>query len=123
MKRLILCLSLSCSIVPLPGSARTTGTANGPKNDITPRAVQGFVYDADDKAVQGAVVQIKDIKTLQVRSYVTQADGSYQFNGLSSNVEYELRAERQGALSSTKNLSIFEKKKLKKIDLKLKDKD
>jgi hypothetical protein len=69
--------------------------------------------------VSGAVVQLKDTKTLQVRSFITQQDGAYHFAGLSTNVDYELKAEHEGASSGTKTLSVFDGRKNASINLKL----
>ncbi len=43
------------------------------------RMVQGVVTDAQDNPLVGAVVQLKNSKTLQVRSFITQENGVYQF--------------------------------------------
>jgi len=96
------------------------GTAIAQKNDDTStRSVQGIVTDASGGAAPGAVVQLKDTKTLQVRSFIAQQDGSYHFAGLSTNVEYELRADREGATSGTKRLTVFDSRKTADINLKL----
>ena len=52
-----------------------------------------------DNAVVGAVVQLKDTKTLQIRSFITQDKGEYHFAGLSTNIDYELKADHDGASS------------------------
>ena len=83
------------------------------------RSVSGEVTSADDKAVVGAVVQLKDTKTKQVRSFYTQEYGHYLFNGLSPDVDYELTASYQGAESPVKTLSIFDSRKDAVINLKL----
>ena len=83
------------------------------------RMVQGIVTDAQDNAIVGAVVQLKNSKTLQVRSFITQDRGSYQFHGLDPNVDYSLKAEYQGASSSTKTLSSFDSRKQPVINLKI----
>ncbi|HSR08010.1 MAG TPA: hypothetical protein VLM42_12730, partial [Bryobacteraceae bacterium] len=36
------------------------------------RNVMGVVVDAQDQPANGAVVQLKDMRTLQVRSFITQ---------------------------------------------------
>jgi hypothetical protein len=63
---------------------------------------------------------LKDTKTLQVRSFVTQTDGKYHFYGLNSNNDYQLRAEHNESSSSTKTLSVFDDRKKAVIDLKRK---
>jgi len=52
------------------------------------RMVQGVVTEAQDSPLVGAVVQLKNSKTLQVRSFITQENGVYQFHGLDPNVDY-----------------------------------
>ena len=66
-----------------------------------------------------AVVQLKNTKTLQIRSFITQEDGSYHFAGLSTDVEYQLKADHEGATTSWKTLSVFNSKKTAVINLKL----
>lgn len=90
------------------------------KDDATTRSVQGRVIDASGQPVDGAAVLLKDAKSLQIRSFKTGPDGTYHFAGLSPNVEYELKAEYQGASSDRKTLSVFNSKKAPTIDLKLK---
>jgi len=87
--------------------------------DTATRSVEGIVADASGKPVTQAVVQLKDTKTLQIRSYRTDSDGKYHFSGLSFNVEYELRAAHEGATSSKKTLSVFNSQKTATINLKL----
>lgn len=89
------------------------------KNDSSTRIVQGTVTGADDAPVNGAVVQLKDTKTLQVRSFYTQQEGNYHFAGLSTNIDYELKAEKDGTSSSTRTLSVFDSRKTAIVNLKL----
>ena len=84
------------------------------------RSVQGAVTDAKDNPVSGAVVYIKNSKTLQIRSFVTKDQGTYYFHSLSPDVDYELHAESNGATSPNKTLSSFDSRKEAIINLKLK---
>ncbi len=86
------------------------------------RTVQGVVTTAEDMPVIGAVVQLKNTKTLQIRSFITQQNGSYYFNGLSTDVDYELKAESNGVSSPTKTLSSFDSRKQAVLNLKLEKK-
>ena len=88
--------------------------------DTSTRTVHGTVSDSGDHPINGAVVQCKDTKTLQVRSFVTQAKGEYHFYGLSTNADYQLQASHEGSTSKAKLLSIFDSDKDSKIDLKIK---
>ncbi len=83
------------------------------------RSVQGTVTSAAGAPVDQAVVQLKDTKSLAIRSFITKQDGTFHFHGLSTDIDYELRADYQGASSGTKNLSSFDSRKQAVIDLKL----
>ncbi|HWB83650.1 MAG TPA: carboxypeptidase-like regulatory domain-containing protein [Bryobacteraceae bacterium] len=83
------------------------------------RSVQGTVTTADDAPVNGAVVQLKNTKTLQIRSYITKDQGTYVFHGLSTDIDYELSAQHSGAASGSKTLSAFDSRKQAVINLKL----
>jgi protocatechuate 3,4-dioxygenase beta subunit len=100
--------------------AATTAFAQGRKGeDANVRTVQGTVTDSADSAVEGAVVQIKNTKTLQIRSFITKEQGAYYFHGLSPDVDYELKAEHQGTSSSVRTLSAFDSRRQAVINLKL----
>lgn len=83
------------------------------------RNVLGVVTNAAGDLVKGAVVQLKDTKTLQVRSFFTQQGGKYHFAGLSNNIDYEVKATYQGASSPTKRASVYDSRKDVVLDLKL----
>ena len=83
------------------------------------RMVQGVVTEAQDSPLVGAVVQLKNSKTLQVRSFITQENGVYQFHGLDPNVDYLLKADYEGASSPWKTLSSFDSRKQATMNLKI----
>ena len=114
VRYIVVCIALM-GVAAMPAAAQTARN-----EDVSARSVQGTVSNASGAAVGGAVVLLKDTKTLQVRSFVTQADGQYHFYGLNSNNDYQLRAEHNGSSSSTKTLSVFDSRKKAVIDLKLK---
>lgn len=104
---------ISAPTVPPPG-----------QNHIPPntRVIEGTVKDGNGAPVKGAVVLLKDMKTLQVRSYIAQENGKYHFYGLSTDVNYQVRAQNDAFSSSNKTVSVFESHQRIKIDLKLKEK-
>jgi len=83
------------------------------------RSVSGIVTGPDQKPLVGAVVQLTDTKTKNVRSFYTQDNGEYHFNELSPDIDYELMAMYQGATSKTKTLSVFDSRKKPVINLQL----
>jgi len=90
------------------------------KSTPTERSVSGAVTDAGGSPVAGAVVQLKNMKTLQVRSFIARDKGDYYFHGLSTDVDYELKAESNGHSSSSKTLSSFDSHTEAVINLQLK---
>ena len=107
-------------VVPAFAAPQDNPDQGNRNEDTSTRIVHGVVTDSQDKPVDGAVVQCKDSKTLQVRSYVTQGNGEYHFYGLSFNADYQLQAAHGGATSKTKRLSVFDTDRDSTIDLKLK---
>ncbi|HSW48846.1 MAG TPA: carboxypeptidase-like regulatory domain-containing protein [Bryobacteraceae bacterium] len=87
--------------------------------DANVRSVEGVVENPQGAPVDGAVVQLKNAKTLQVRSFITQNAGAYYFHGLSPDVDYELRAEYRGLSSPVRRLSVFDSRKKAIVNLKL----
>ena len=55
-----------------------------------------------------------------IRTYISDADGSYRFPALQPNVDYEVYAESNGSRSDTKTVSAFDDRKLLDITLRLK---
>jgi hypothetical protein len=100
-------------VVPQPGELHIPPST---------RVVEGVVKDANGASVANATVLLKDTKTLQIRSYITQHDGSFRLYGLSTDVNYELRAETSNMTSPPKQISVFDSHKVIKVDLKLKNK-
>ena len=89
------------------------------KDDPTIRIVQGTVRDASDQFAPAAVVQIKNMKTLQIRSFITKEDGKFMFNNLGRDVDYEVKAEGKGFVSAAKTVSTFDDRKVAVVNLKL----
>jgi hypothetical protein len=89
------------------------------KADSNERSLTGTVVDKEENPVEGAVVQLKDTKSLRVRSYLTKADGKYQFHGLSLDADYEVKAERQGAASDVRTLTVYDTRREPILNLKL----
>jgi hypothetical protein len=87
--------------------------------DSNVRTVQGIVTDEAENPISGAVVQLENMKTLQIRSYITKEKGDYYFSDLSTDIDYKLRAENHGMVSSTKTLSSFDNRKQATMNLKV----
>lgn len=86
------------------------------------RTLSGYVFNSENQPLQKAVVYLKNTKTLAIKTYITDPDGSYRFPALSPNVDYEVYADYQGLHSDTKTLSAFDSRKQANITLRIKAK-
>jgi hypothetical protein len=116
MNRTLAALAAIALLSVFPALAQGQGKKG---EDFNTRTVEGVVTSAEDATVNGAVVQLKNTKTLQIRSFITKDAGNYYFNGLSPDVDYELKAEYSGAASPVKTLSSFDSHKKAVMNLKL----
>jgi hypothetical protein len=83
------------------------------------RSVQGIVTDEQENPIPKAVVQLKNMKTLQVKSFYTDDKGGYRFHGLDPDLDYELRAEFGSATSGPRKLTPFDSRRDVIINFKL----
>ncbi len=114
-KRLTIVSALAAALLAACASSLP---AQRSKPDTT-RTLQGVVFDPDGNPVTQAVVQIKDSRTLQVISFITQEDGKYHFANLKQDTEYQVKADHSGMTSDWKRLSIFDARKVAEMNLKL----
>jgi hypothetical protein len=103
----------------LTSFARAQETRKEKREAASERTVQGTVADPDGKFINGAVVQLKDGRSLQVRSFITQQNGEYHFSNLKVDNDYQLKADFNGMTSGWKTLSVFDSRKVPVINLKL----
>jgi hypothetical protein len=85
------------------------------------RTLIGQVINRQDKPLPGAIVYLKNSKTMAVKTFIAGQDGAYRFNALSPNVDYEVYAEHDGKKSDAKTLSSFDSRKTAYINLKIKE--
>jgi hypothetical protein len=72
--------------------------------------VAGTVSDGRGEPLSRAVVQLKNLASLRITSYVTDREGRYHFNGLHSNVDYQLTAHYKKRWSKVEYLSRYDAK-------------
>jgi hypothetical protein len=83
------------------------------------RIVQGRVTDHSNTSVKGAVVYLKDGRSLAVKSFISDDQGDYRFGQLAQNTDYEIWAEHDGKKSPVKTISSFDNKNQFNINLKI----
>lgn len=83
------------------------------------RNITGTVTDEDGEPLKGAVVQLKDMASLQVRSYVTQAEGKYAFCCLHADADYQLKVQYRGKFTGSKSVTRLNPHKNVKVDFRI----
>jgi hypothetical protein len=110
---------LGVALILVSGLLAQKKTKEERREEANSRSVQGLITGADEKPVAGAVVLLKDMRSLQVRSFITQEDGTYHFSGLKGDIEYQLTAKSGDASAGPKTLSIFDSRKEAILNFKL----
>ena len=80
------------------------------KEQAAIKSLVGEVVNSQGGKVPQAVVHLKDKKTLEVKTRISDGEGKYVFRGLDRDADYEVHAEFQGNSSSPKNVSHFDNK-------------
>ena len=83
------------------------------------RTVRGTVVDKDEAPVETAVVYLKNARTQDIITHLSDKDGTFRFSGLDLNVDYEIHAEKEGWNSATRSVSNFDTRKEFVLTLKL----
>lgn len=91
------------------------GAAARAQKEAPVRTVHGQVVDKDGNPLQNAVVQLRNLKTQVIRSYISDEQGEYRFAGLDPNLDYEIHAETTDMTSAVHKISSFDTRK--EIDL------
>src|ERR1035438_3304289 len=86
--------------LPLGGSG--SSDPGRKETRVTTRTLTGVVLGKSDAPVSNAVVYLKNMKSLAVKTVIAGNDGAYRFPELSPDVDYEIYAQREGKKSDTK---------------------
>ena len=123
-QRYVFAMAVLCSAISLQAGSSTVAAESAvagfdQRSREESRVLTGRVHGDQDRPIADAVVYLKNTKTLIVKIYITEANGTYRFPALSPNVDYEIHAEYKGARSDTKTLSSFDSRKQAIINLKI----
>lgn len=101
-------------------------TLNPPPSDPTPKktkptskTLSGTITDKGDQPIAGARVFLKNSKTLVVKSFFSEENGTYRFPQLALNTDYEVWAEKDGKKSDSKSVSQFDDRYTPVVNLRI----
>ena len=93
--------------VPPAALSQFPGFGKKKKKEDPTRSVKGQVTDEHEEGVR-AIVQLKNSRTQEVKSFHTNDVGEYYFHGLDLSIDYELKALAEGMQSKTRTVSSFD---------------
>jgi hypothetical protein len=105
LRRIVLMLLVTAATVL---ALQWTNQKKDKPRDSSVRNVEGVVRQPDGKPAPQSVVQLKNMKNLQIRSYIANDEGKYQFQSLSTSIDYELTATYHDMAAPKRVLSVFD---------------
>ncbi len=108
---LVMLVTMAATVLYAQGSSR------GRESEL--RTVRGTVVNKDENPVDSAIVYLKNMRTQDIVTHLSDSDGKFRFSGLDLNVDYEIHAERDGWASSSHSVSNFDTRKEFVLTLKL----
>jgi hypothetical protein len=107
------------TLITLAAAGMVHGQGNSKGKDSQLRTVRGTVVDDKEAPSDSAIVYLKNSRTQDISTHLSDTDGTFRFSGLDLNVDYEIHAEKDGWTSSTKSISNFDTRKEFVLTLKL----
>ena len=111
-------LAIAIILMPMAQAQGPLGLVAYKDKDLS-RTLNGNVRNKGDVALAGAIVYLKNTKTLTVKTYIADDEGGFHFHALSPNVDFEIYAEYNGVRSPTKTLSSFDSRTVVNMELKI----
>jgi Carboxypeptidase regulatory-like domain len=81
------------------------------------RTVQGYVLDKSQNPIVNGIVYLRNKKTDNIRTQISDSQGHYQFTGLDPNVDFEIHAQYKKLKSSRHTISTFDDRRHIDINL------
>jgi hypothetical protein len=89
--------------------------------DFGVKQLEGKVLSGQDAPVGGAIVYLQNSRNNDIKSYISDKDGTYHFADISADTDYTVWAAFQGKKSPTKTVSAFDSRKKVFLDLHIKE--
>ena len=107
------------AVILLASSALLFAQGNSKGKESQLRTVRGTVVDSTEAPSDTAIVYLKNSRTQDITTHLSDTDGTFRFSGLDLNIDYEIHAEKDGWTSATRSISNFDTRKEFVLTLKL----
>src|SRR6202049_3325352 len=104
-------MSRRLSILMLMAFSAAALFAQGKGHESELRTVRGTVVDKQETPVETAVVYLKNARTQDITTHISDKEGTFRFSGLDLNADYEIHAEHEGMTSPSRSVSNFDNRK------------
>ncbi|MFZ0661750.1 MAG: carboxypeptidase-like regulatory domain-containing protein [Acidobacteriaceae bacterium] len=84
------------------------------------KTLEGKVLSSKDTPISGAIVYLQNGKTNSIRSFISTANGSYNFGQLAADTDYQIWARYKNAKSDTRGISSYDSRSKVIINLRIK---
>ncbi len=81
--------------------------------------MHGTVVNSRNTPIASAVVYLKNLRTMAIRTYISSQRGHYRFSGLDPNADYQIHAEHENFTSITRTISSYDNRRDILLDLKV----
>lgn len=72
------------------------------------RTLSGTVTSTSHEPIRGAIVELRNVTSNVMVSYLTDANGRYSFKRLNGNVDYDVHVVYRGRHSASRSISKFD---------------
>lgn len=86
----------------------------------TLRSLTGIVTDSGHEPIRGAIVELRNENSHELVTFITEANGSYNFKRMDGNADYVVWVTFRGKHSATHTISKFDSHMEKVIDFTVK---
>lgn len=105
----VVCVAAGMMLVTLPSHSQEL-------SQPTVRTLSGSVTDTSHEPIRGAVVELRNGKSNEVVSYITDSSGHYNFKRLDGNTDYDVWVLFRGRHTPTHSISKFDSHMAKVIN-------
>src|SRR5258706_14889950 len=82
--------------------AATAMFAQGKARESELRTVRGTVVDKQETPVDSAAVYLKNVRSQDITTHITDKEGQFRISGLDLHADNEVHAEQEGCTSSSR---------------------
>jgi hypothetical protein len=113
------CLAFCLIVAVLLAAAIAARNVSAQNGKSLLRTIHGTVVDRNEAAVKSCVVYLKNLRTSDVTTRISDDSGQFRFSGLDPNADYQINAQHGAMCSDQRTVSSFDSRTDVNLTLKL----